>query len=136
MGGGGDLSLLVSLIRNRSHVTRIPRTVQEGFRGYWPLFAEAGRIWHTGCFCWNRPPVKMKHAVEASALSLFIFYWRSVFSPAQLWLMGFVLCFCFSGPLWSTRSFWGCSGTGRSVSWWFRRFSHLVWLLDLNLSWI
>lgn len=49
---------------------------------------------------------------------------------AHLWLIGVVLCFCFSGPLWSTRNFWRCSGTGRSVSLWFWQFSHLVWLLE------
>lgn len=45
------------------------------FRGDRPLFALAGWICHSARYCWVRPPVKMKHAVETSVLSLFIFYW-------------------------------------------------------------
>lgn len=73
-GGWDDLSLLVS----RKSSYRSGRVSQESlglFRGDRLLFALAGWICHSARYCWVRPPVKMKHAVETSVLSLFIFYW-------------------------------------------------------------
>ncbi len=134
-GGWDDLSLLVSHTEPAA-CHENPSDCSGGLQGrltalcwgwldlsHWPLLPKS----HT---CQNEACCRDFGTV---AVYLLLTFW---FFPSSAVADGVVLCFCFSGPLWSTRSFWGCSGTGRSVSWWFWLFSHLVWLLDPNLSWI